>query len=93
MNDDERRHTELLTNSLIVLNPLVEEDTGFYTCHAWNDAGIDQETAWVEVVGVRSKSRARDKGLANALTPCNTRLATPTSSSHTTSELVTVMQD
>ena len=37
------------THFLRVANISVEEDTGFYTCFAWNSAGIDQETVFVEV--------------------------------------------
>ena len=38
------------TSTLEVLNTMVSEDTGLYTCLAWNQVGSDQHTVLVQVI-------------------------------------------
>lgn len=52
ISSEGRREIDPETNTLLVLNTLVSEDTGFYSCLAWNQVGSDQHTSLVRVVEV-----------------------------------------
>ncbi len=50
-----RREIDRETNTLQILNTMVSEDSGLYTCLAWNQVGTDQHTVAVQVVDVRGE--------------------------------------
>ena len=55
---DERRFIDPTTDMLWVFNTLESEDSGFYTCLAWNAVGTDQHTVLVQVTDITSESLA-----------------------------------
>lgn len=52
-------YIDVASNTLEVFDALVSEDSGFYTCLAWNTVGTDQHTVLVQVTDTTSNYNPR----------------------------------
>ena len=46
-------HFSVLPNGTLVINSVSEQDSGWFTCHATNDAGTEEKKAYLLVAGMK----------------------------------------